>query len=97
MTAITDPTLLNVQAEADADRDLASVLSTGAGRRFIWRVIEMFGSETDVFSADPYEHAYNAGQQAVGHIFIDLIKDTHFDHFQMMEREAHVAQEDVDK
>jgi len=97
MTAITDQTLLNVQAESDADRDLASVLSTGAGRRFIWRVIEMFGAPAGVFSPDPYEHAYNAGQQAVGHIFIDLIKDTHFDHFQMMEREAHVAQEDVDK
>ena len=92
-----DTTLMNVQAELDADRDLASVLSTGAGRRFIWRVIEMFGSDATVFSADPYEHAYNAGQQAVGVRFINLLKDKHFEHYQMMEREAHVAQEDVDK
>ncbi len=92
-----DTEILNASIEMDANRDLASVLSTGAGRRFIWRVIEMFSCETNTFTQDPYLHAYNAGQQAVGFRFIKLIKDNHFEHYQMMESEARRSQEDVDK
>lgn len=88
---------LNVTAEEQADRDLASVLITASGRRFIWRLVDMFSADKDTFAADPYLHAYNAGQQAVGIRFVNLMKHKHFEHFQMMEREAHQDAEELDK
>ena len=92
-----DSVVLNVQSELDADRDLASVLSTDAGRRFIWRLVEMFEVGRDSFTTDPYMNAYNQGQQSVGYRFINLLKQKHFEHFQLMERESHQDQEDIDK
>lgn len=92
-----DAEVQNVQAELESDRDLASVLSTGAGRRFIWRLIEMFEVGRDTFTDNPYMNAYNQGQQCVGYRFINLLKDKHFEHYQMMESEARRAQEDIDK
>lgn len=88
---------LNKDAEDAADQDLATVLITASGRRFIWRLVDMFSAEKDTFSSDPYMHAYNAGQQSVGIRFVNLMKHKHFEHFQMMEREAHQAAEELDK
>ena len=88
---------LNADVESKADQDLATVLITASGRRFIWRLIDMFSAERDTFAPDPYLHAYNAGQQSVGLRFVNLMKDKHFEHFQMMEREAHQDAEELDK
>ncbi len=46
--------------------DLRAVMSTVAGRRFVWRLLNEVGTFSSVFSASPTVHAHAEGKRAVG-------------------------------
>ena len=46
--------------------DIANIMSTKGGRKFMWRNLELSGIFADNFDDDPYRHAHNAGQRSRG-------------------------------
>lgn len=55
-----------------ADADLRSVMSTPAGRRFVWRLLTQAGLQGSSFASDPLTTAYNEGRRSVA---ISLLRE----------------------
>jgi hypothetical protein len=54
------------------DEDLRNVLSTQHGRRFVWRMLEVCGVYSPVFTGEPLTMSHAEGRRSVG---IDLIQE----------------------
>lgn len=68
--------------------DLRVVLSAREGRRLVWRLLghcRVYGS---VMHQDPYIHAYNSGQQDVGHFLMSEIIEANPEAYLVMTKEA---------
>lgn len=53
-------------AKAQSEADLVSVMSTPAGRRFVWRLLQGAGITAASIAADTHETAFNEGRRAFG-------------------------------
>lgn len=62
-------------ARLTEEADLASVLSTPQGRRFMWRVIDgKAGALNGSFSSDPLAMAFAEGRRSVGLMLVQEIQ-----------------------
>lgn len=80
----------DVEARAAATRlnDLREVLSSRAGRRFVWRLLEDCGIYRSTFrEAKPDVTAFLEGQRALGLQYFAEIQESDVPAFQLMERE----------
>ena len=56
-------------------RDLDALMSTPAGSRFIWRLLQITGVDRISFSSDPLVMAFNEGHRNIGlRLRADLIE-----------------------
>lgn len=69
----------------DSD-DLASVLSSTAGRRFINRILA--GIDLPAFCTNPHDTAYRLGTQHVARSLEAELKHGHLEHYLLMLRES---------
>lgn len=46
--------------------EIQSIMSTEAGRRFMWRLLERTGVNSDRFNPDPYRNAHQSGERSIG-------------------------------
>jgi|TARA_R110000850_G_scaffold13741_4_gene44263 hypothetical protein len=56
---------------------LKGIMTTKDGRSVVARLIELAGTHSDTFSADPYTHAYKAGKRSQG-VWLENEVKTHF-------------------
>lgn len=54
--------------------DVKHLMSSDINRRTMYRFLQMSGAEHSTFSADPYEHAHNAGRRDLGIDIRDELK-----------------------
>lgn len=63
-----------VRERAQARRDLAAVMATVEGRRFVWRLISKANVFGDEYAADARDHARSSGYRAFGVDLLDEIQ-----------------------
>lgn len=68
--------------------DLRWVLSTDAGRRFLWRIIGICAPMKSPLALEPVAMAYNVGMADVGRIVLDDAMEASLDQFLTMFREG---------
>lgn len=86
---------INEEIKRD-DRDAVEhVLSTVAGRRFLWRVLCMCGVYKDINVDDPHEAARKLGQRSIGLLLMQIAGDADQDKLFKMMTEAKSREEDI--
>lgn len=75
-------------------RDLADVLSTASGRRFVWRVLIHCKSFESIWEQSARIH-YNAGIQDVGHFLMTEIVEADEDSLMLMMKENKKREKDL--
>lgn len=68
--------------------DLRVVLSTDAGRRFLWRVIGICAPMKNSFHQESHVMAFNVGMAEVGRIVLDDAMEASLEQFLLMFREG---------
>jgi len=69
------------------DLDVISVMSSEQGRRFVQRILNMAGTESDTFDIDPYRHANLAGRRGVGTTVSTIVQNATIDLYFKMKQE----------
>ena len=78
------------------DRDaIEHVLSTNAGRRFLWRILSLCGVYQDINVDDPQEAARKLGQRSIGLLLMQIIGDADQEKLFTMMKEAKSREEDM--
>ena len=68
-----------IKAKIIRDRelnDIRAVLSTNAGRRFVWKLLERCKAFGSIYDSDSKFMAYLSGQQDLGHYIMAEITET---------------------
>jgi hypothetical protein len=69
-------------------KDLGDVLSSVAGRRFIKRLLDGAQLDSTGFDRDPVVNAFNQGARHMGMALKRELKEDHWDHYLLMQRES---------
>lgn len=46
--------------------EIRSIMTTEAGRNFIWRLLQRTSVDVDTFNPDPHINAYRCGERSIG-------------------------------
>lgn len=86
------------QKKATPSSDLAEVLESAAGRRFVWRLIDECGVFGDPYvKGDPIATARETGRKSWAINLFSEVMSEHFDLFQIMLREHSMDRDDKQK
>ena len=81
---------MNIQEKIEREerQDVEAVLSTVAGRRFLWRVLSQAGIYKDIPTQNPEQMARQLGKRALGLWLLQIVGEAGEDQLFTMMKEA---------
>lgn len=77
----------NIDARSVEIAEIAGIMKTEGGRRFMLRTLVGTGYFGNTFDLDPIKHAFNAGRRQTGITLVEELRDATPGEFELMLKE----------